>query len=271
MEEKELNEIIVVKQLPEIKEQLQLISDEIDKEIDYALSLEVNEDTVKDIKNVRARLNKINTTLEDKRKCVKEAILAPYNDFLEIYDKLVKNKLNEADNTLKMRINDIEEKQKKIKEDELREFVEEHCKANDIHIDFEKIGLNITLYAIMKSLKEQSKTFIEKVANDLKLIELEEFKDEILLEYNNSFDFASAKMKVIERHRLIEEIKKQQENKEQVELENKKIEDSVEEALEITTPVEIEEKQTYQFTVKATKTQVKQLIEFMKEIDIEYE
>ena len=114
MEEKELNEIIQIEQLPKIKEQLQLISDEVDKEISYALSLDVNDDTVKEVKNVRARLNKINSTLEAKRKSVKEAILAPYTAFLEIYDNLVKNKLNEADSTLKMRIEAIEGEQKKI-------------------------------------------------------------------------------------------------------------------------------------------------------------
>ena len=209
-----MNEIIQIEQLPKIKEQLQLISDEVDKEISYALSLEVNEETVKEVKNVRARLNKINSTLEAKRKSVKEAILAPYTAFLEVYDNLVKNKLNEADSALKMRINDIEDSQKKIKEEELRQFVEEHCKANNVDIPFEMIGLNITLSASMKSLKEQAKAFIEKVASEVSLIEQEEYSNELLMEYLKDFNFVNAKTRVLERHKQLEEIQRQKDGKE---------------------------------------------------------
>lgn len=267
MEEKQLNEIIVVKQLPEIKEQLQLISDEVDKEINYALSLEVNEETVKEVKNVRARLNKINSTLEAKRKYVKEAILAPYNDFLEVYDNLVKNKLNEADSTLKMRINDIEDSQKKIKEEELRAFVEEHCKANNVDIPFEMIGLNITLSASMKSLKEQAKAFIEKVASEVSLIEQEEYSNELLMEYLKDFNFVNAKTRVLERHKQLEEIQRQKDGKEIADQIEKEI---VEKVDEVIAPVEIEDTETYQFEVKATKEQIKKLIDFMKELGVEY-
>lgn len=268
MEEKELNEIIVVEQLPQIKQQLQLISDEVDKEIRYALSLDVNDDTVKEVKNVRARLNKINSTLEAKRKYVKEAILAPYNEFLEIYDNLVKNKLNEADSTLKMRIEAIEGEQKKLKEEELRTFVEEHCKANDVDIPFEMIGLNITLSASMKSLKEQAKAFIEKVASEVSLIEQEEYSNELLMEYLNDFNFVNAKTRVLERHKQLEEIQRQKDGKEIADQLAKEI---VEKVDEVIAPVEIEEKETYEFKVKATKTQIKQLVEYMKSVGIEYE
>lgn len=270
MEEKKLNEIIQIEQLPKIKEQLQLISDEVDKEINYALSLEVNEETVKEVKNVRARLNKINSTLETKRKSVKEAILAPYTAFLEVYDNLVKDKLNEADSTLKMRINDIEDSQKKIKEVELRQFANEHIRAYNLQdiISFEDIELNITLSASMKSLKEEAKTFIENVSRDIELIKREEYSDEILLEYKKCRgNYAQCKLNVLERHKQLEEIKKHQEENKVVEQNEKEI---VEKVDEVIAPVEIEDTETYQFEVKATKEQIKKLIEFMKELGVEY-
>ena len=271
MEEKKLNEIVIVEQLPIIKEKLQIISDEIDKEVEYALLLPCNEETIKEVKNARARLNKIKTSLEDRRKQVKNAVMNPYNEFETVYNELVKDKLSKADKVLKESVDAIEELKKNEKTEELKEFVEEHCKANNVHVDFERIGLNITLSASMKSLKEQAKTFIENVANDLKLIDMEEYKDEILLEYQNDFNFVNAKTKVIERHKQLEEIKKQQEEKQNIEQQEQQIIENVEEAIEITAPVEIEQKETYEFKVKATKTQIKQLIEFMKSIDIEYE
>ena len=239
MDEKKLNELIIIEQLPKIKQTLQVISDSIDEKIKYAMSLECTEESVKEVKNVRAELNKIKTTLEDKRKQVKSAVLQPYEEFETIYNELVKNKLLVADASLKQEIEDIESEQKRQKETELREFVEEHCKANNVHIDFEKIGLNITLSASMKSLKEQAKTFIEKVASDLKLIEMEEYKAT-----QQATEVATQEEQIIA---------------------------NVDEAIEITAPVEIEEKEIYEFKVKATKAQIKQLVEFMKELGIEYE
>ena len=123
MEENKLNDLVIVEQLPIIKEKLQVISDEVDKEIEYALSLECNDDSVKEVKNARARLNKIKTTMEDKRKQVKNAVLNPYNEFETIYNDLVKNKLASADTTLKEKIDSVENQLKQQKEDELREFV----------------------------------------------------------------------------------------------------------------------------------------------------
>ena len=275
MEEKELNEIIVVEQLPKITQQLQIISDEVDKEIEYALSLEVNDDTVKEVKQVRAKLNKINSTLEEKRKYVKKAILTPYEQFLDVYDNLVKNKLNEADNTLKMRINTIEEEQKKLKEDELREFANQHIEANNLQdiITFEDINLNITLSVSIKSLKEQALDFINKVANDVKLISLEEYSDEILLEYKKCRgNYAQCKLNVIERHKQLEELKTRQLTQEEIDKANKIVEKKVEEV--ITPPKEVIENDeviTVTFTITDTKEKILKLRDFLKENDIKYE
>lgn len=271
MDEKKLNELIIIEQLPKIKQTLQVISDSIDEKIKYAMSLECTEESVKEVKNVRAELNKIKTTLEDKRKQVKSAVLQPYEEFETIYNELVKNKLLVADASLKQEINDIENEQKRQKETELRDFVEEHCKANNMDIPFEKIGLNITLSASMKSLKEQAKAFIERVASEAELIKQEEFSNEILMEYVQDFNYVNAKTKVLERHKQLDEIQRQQEGKDAAKQIAEDIAKNVDEAIEITAPVEIEEKETYEFKVKATKTQIKQLVEFMKSVEIEYE
>jgi hypothetical protein len=56
-----------------------------------------------------------------------------------------------------------------------------------------------------------------------------------------------------------------------IEQQEEKIVEKVDDAIEITAPVEIDEEiNTYQFEVKATKTQIKQLVEYMKELGVEY-
>ncbi len=51
-------DLIVVKQLPIIQEKLKELSAKIDKKVENAKSLICTEDTVKEVKQVRAGLNK---------------------------------------------------------------------------------------------------------------------------------------------------------------------------------------------------------------------
>ena len=149
-------------------------------------------------------------------------------------------------------------------------------------LDLDKVvtygNLKVNLSTSLKSLKDDSKTFIEKVANEVKLIELEEeYNDEILLEYqNNGLDYTRAKLDVITKHKQLEELAKQREQVQEVVKQEEKVAEIVE---EITMPKEIvttnlgdsEETLIVQFTVKGTKTQIIKLKEFLKEEGISYE
>ena len=274
MEENKIESLVVVEQLPIIKQQLQIISDEVDKEIKHALSLECDEDSKVEVKQARARLNKIKTTLEDKRKQVKNAIMNPYTEFENIYNDLVKNKLEEADKTLKDRIDEIEILQKDERELELKEFAQNWFVAKGIedYVSFEDIKLNITLSASMKSLEDKIIEFCEKVFNDLKLIEQEEYKEEILLEYKHSLDFTYSKLKVLDRYAELEALKQKQETLKQQEEKQQEMIEKVEEI--ITPPKEVIEDTEIievQFKVKSTKDKILKLREFLKENEIEYE
>lgn len=274
MEEKNIDSLVVVEQLPIIKQQLQIISEEVDKEIKYALSLECDEDSKKEVKDARARLNKIKTTLEEKRKQVKNAIMTPYNEFENIYNELVKDKLVVADNTLKERIDEIETLQKDEKELELKEFAQQHIEANNLQdiITFEDIGLNITLSASMSSLKDKIVEFCNKIRQDLDLIDLEEFKTEILIEFKENLDFAQSKMIVFDRHKKLEEAKQKLEEQAKAQKEVDEIIERVEQALEVPKEIiEDDEIIEVQFKVKGTKEQIKQIKNLIIELGVEYE
>lgn len=272
MNEKELNSLIIVEQLPKITQKLQIISDEIDKKVEYALSLECNDESVKIVKQERANLNKIKEELESKRKEVKSAVLQPYEDFEKVYNDLVKNKLSNADTTLKEEIDNIETTKKKEKEDNLREFFKEYANLNHLIglISFEDLGLNITLSASEKSLKEQIKIFCEKIANDLKAMETDEDKEEIFLEYkNNGFVYAKAKYTVANKKKMLEDFKsKIAQNGEEIK-QDEIVVQNVETMVSI--PIEIEEEEKFEvaFKVKITKTQAKELKEYLRGRGIE--
>ena len=265
-------DIIELEQLPIIRYRLEQISIQIKEKVDNATSLVCNEDTVKEVKKVRAELNKEFDELETKRKEVKQGILEKYNEFEEIYKENVSQIYQNADATLREKINNVENELKKAREVGLREFFQEHVEANHINglISFEDVGLNITLSASEKSLKEQIKTFCERVANDIKAMQSDEDKEEILLEYkSNGFDYAKAKNKVVEKKKILEDFKiKIAQNGEEIKQDEIVIQnvDTL-----ISTPIEIEEEETYEvaFKVRVTKTQAKELKEYLRGRGIE--
>lgn len=268
------NDLIVIEQLPIIKARLENLSVEIKEKVDRANSLIVNDETVKEIKQVRADLNKEFNELENQRKAVKQTIMSKYDEFEEIYKTNVSNLYKDADVKLKEKIDNVENQLKQEKEEELEMFASQYIETYSLGniLSFKDIPLNITLSASMKSLKEQVKAYIEDVSKDVDLINLEEYKEKILLQYmKNGFDFANAKLDVITRHKQLEEIKKKQEEVQLQINEDAKIVEKVE---EITTPKEVIEDDEIievQFKLKGTKEQILRIKKIIIEMGLEYE
>ena len=277
----DVNEIVKIEQMPKVFSQLEKIGEIIKKKTSDLDKLECTEANKQEVKSRRTEINNTLALLEAKKKEIKNKLLEPYNVFEAKYNEECKEKLQNASSILTEKINAIEIQQKLEKEQELREFADEyfnHYMIKDV-VKFEDIGLNITLSASIKSLKEQTKAFCERISNDLKLIDLEEYKDEIVIEYLKNLDFAKSKMLVIERHRQLEEIKKREEELKTQQEQEQEIVEKVEEVVEeIKPPVEIidveaqevEEVFTATFTVKTTKAKLKALKNFMESEEIEY-
>lgn len=286
-----MQELIIVKQLPQIEEHLKELSIEVDKKVESAKSLVCTDENVKAIKQVRADLNKEFKEVEQQRKIVKEQILAPYMKFEDIYKTYISEKYKSADIELKSKIESIENELKTKKQQEVREYFEEYKNANDIDfVTYEQIGINVTLSASMKSLKEQAKQFIDKVVDDLKLIETQEHKAEILVEYKQTLNVSKAITTVTNRFKAIEEEKKRQEELKQRQMEeaqriaeqNIKMQtEETKKALDnfvvpkvLKAPViegKTEEILTLKFTVRGTRTKLRELKQFLVNGGYEYE
>lgn len=209
-----MQDLIIVKQLPQIEENLKELSTEIDKKVENAKSLICTEENVKTIKQVRADLNKEFKEVEQQRKTVKEQVLKPYNDFETIYKQYISDKYKSADIALKQKIDNVENELKEQKEQEVKDYFEENKIANNIDfVTYEQANINVTLSASMKSLKEQAKTFIDKIVDDLKLIEVQQNKEEILVEYKQTLNVSLAITTVLDRVKAIEKEKELQKEK----------------------------------------------------------
>lgn len=274
-----INEIIRVETLPVIFQQLEVVGAFVDEELEKFKDIDCTEENKQEVKKVRTSINNTLKVFEDKRKEIKAQVLEAYNQFNDKYEQEVKTKLENASNDLKMKIDYIEAQQLAEKDVELGNFIEEHIKANHLENILKDVAevvrlanLKVNLSSSIKSLKEGALAFIQRVANEVKLIELEETPSNLLYEYQqNGFDLTKAKLTLIERQRQIEELAKQREQVQEVQKVEEKIVVQVE---EIVAPKEIVEEQqllTVTFTITDTKENIIKVREFMKEMGIKYE
>ena len=270
-------EMIAVKQLPIIVEQLQQVKAEVAAKVDFALRLVCTEDTVKDVKKVRSELNKELAEYEASRKAVKKAILTPYEQFEVVYKDCVSDTYKKADTELKHKIDSVENELKAQKAAEVKAYFDEYLQSKGIDfVTFESAHINVTLSASMKSLKEQAKAFIDKIADDLALIDTQEHKDDILYEYKQSLNVANAITAVANRYKAFERAKAKEEERkarEQAAAEAAaKVEAVAPPTVEpIAPPVEEEKTYTLKFTVRGTMPQLKALKEFLNNGGYDYE
>jgi hypothetical protein len=264
------DEIIVVKQLPVIVEKLEQIKTEVTEKVKLATTLVCTDETVKEVKKARAELNKEFKSWEEKRKEVKNAVMSPYEQFETVYKDCVTDTYKAADSELKRKIDSVESELKAKKQDEVKEYFDEYLLSKGIDfITFADTNLNITLSASVKSLKEQAKYFVDCVCDDLNLIEVQEHKAEILVEYKQSLNLLNAITSVTKRLNAIEEEKKRQEELATHQGESKQ---QTPQPIIEAPKVEEEEKQfTLRFKVTATKTKLKELKMFLDNGGYEYE
>ncbi len=206
--------LIVVRQLPVIEDQLRQVKANIEARVSSVLSLACTEETCKEVKKARAELNKEYAELEQRRKEVKAAILAPYQDFEALYKECAGDLYSAADAQLKARIAEVESGLRQQRLDDVQSYFDEYRQS--LHIDgklvsFANSGIKITLSESRKALRLKAKCFLDRIAGDLAMIETQEHKDEILVEYRRTLDASQAITAVSNRHKAMAEERKRRE------------------------------------------------------------
>lgn len=255
-----MEDLIVIKQLPVIEEQFKNLSLEIDEKLKNVDKLECNEETVKEIKKIRAEFNKEAKEFGQVKKEIKDKVLAPYNEFEKNYKEYVENKYKNDDLILKNKIDMVETTLKEIKKVHLIEYFNQ---INEVDfIKFDDINLNITLSASEKSLKEEITSFCEKVKNEINSIKLLDNSEEIMYEYKNNLDMTKSIQIVQARKKALEESKKQEVIHTEIKTSNEEIKNEI---------VEQEEIITVNLQVTAEVSKIKALKKFMLENQIKFE
>ena len=165
---------------------------EIAEKMQEYKSLAFTEETIKEAKSDRAKLNKLRTAFEDERKRIKKMCMAPYDAF----EKQVKELVALIDEPIKLIDSQIKEVEEKRRND----------KRKEIEILFPSIGFQpfVTLDMIwdekwlnatvtMTKVEEQMKSRMYQIGNEVHTIrELPEFSFEAMEVYKKTLDLAQA-------------------------------------------------------------------------------
>ena len=239
----ENTEIIVVKQLPIIEEQLRTVQQNIQALVNEVLAMDCTEDTYKEVKKARADLNAQFKELEARRKAVKSQIEAPYKAFETVYKSCAGDIFTDADRKLAQKIRAVEDGLREKRADAVRTYFEEYRDSLNLPADladYRYAGINVTLSATEKSLKAQAKEFLDRLRDDLSLIAAQPDPDEVLAEYRECRNVARAVQIVRDRHARIEAERRRREEEQEVQRKAQEhaaeVEQVIEEEERITSP-----------------------------------
>ena len=249
----------------------------------------VTDETLTACRDRRAEINKLFKELEEQRKAVKNAVMAPYNAFESVYKECVNAPFAAADNILRGKIEAVENELKGRCEDNLRKWFSELTLTHGVSwLSWEQVGVKVDLASARQKtpqkLMDKLNEFCARVALDVEAISGMEDAAEIMAEYKKTLNMAVSVRVVKERHEAMERERIEAEERKRAQIARLEAEARVEAAApEVLAPPvaasseprvqSSEETKVYKcsFTVRATKDQLRALKNFMKQEGISYE
>lgn len=287
------NEIAVVEQLPKIIDKMEEIGTDLEKRLEELKldELVCTEETRKGITDLRTSLKKEQTEFENQRKNIKNEIMAPYEEFNKIYDANIKSKYANAITILTEKIAVVENTIRENTRTKMIEFFEEKRNASNIKpewLSFDelntKIGINqlTPKGELVKKVKDEINDAVETIKTCIDAINSMQNKEEILVEYLKHKNLQMAIKEVNDRHEILNQVQRDYEAVEEVQVQEEQAIEKVNEVLEA--PVEgqmtiddfEEEEKTGElveakFRTVSTEDDLMFLVHVMKERGIYYE
>lgn len=203
----ETKELITVQQLPVIAEQLAALRADVMARTTAAVAMDATEETRKDIKAMRAALNKQYKELEDRRIAVKKEILKPYEAFEQIYRQQIGSLFTDADAQLAAKIRKVEAGMKLKLERDARAYFTEYAAFRSVGPDaltWETCGIQIGLNDSATKLRRAVQQKVDTVRGELDCIAAMEDADAVRAEWNLTHSLPAAVATVKARKAAIE-------------------------------------------------------------------
>ena len=268
---------VTIQSLPQITESLKELKGKIEERTAIASQVVVTEENLKEIKKLRAELNREFAAAESDRKTLLKQVSEPIDSFKKTYDEFVSQPYKKADRDLKSKIDTVTAALIDEKSEKLKVYFEEY--ASEFKVDFvkfENLPIKVTQSESMISLKNKVNEYVNKTVEDVEAIKHlpEDEQPEVMAEYKKRLNLSVVLAEYHERKRRAEEEKKRlEELREQEKQESVRIERVMETAPVIVPAEPPKDEKVYRttFRVCGTKSQLLKLREFLKENDIAWE
>ena len=270
-----------ISKIPEVTSNISHVKEYATKLQDFYKSIVFTEETMKDAKDEKANINKFKTTVSDYRKNILSEFKKPIEEF-ETLAKDTEKILSETYTTINEQVSNYENGIKEEKKKKIINYFNEYKASLEIDfVEFEQANIKVNLNSTEKSLKEAAQSFLDKIKEDLDLIETQEYKEEILVEYKSTLNVTTSIKTVVNRKEAIKkekerlekeaEIKRQEEAIKQETLQTNTNIPTIEKPVEevIVKKVQQEEILTVTVTVTGTREQLRQFRDYIKNIGLE--
>ena len=200
--------LMVMKQMPIIEEHLGLLKSMVDAQIEEAMGRAAIAETVNELREIRADLNRITNQAEEKRKELHAIYEKPYDDMMVTY-KTVMQAFKDADKELKGKIDAITKAVIDACMDKLEcQFIECRDTYGLDWMTFDRLGIKVTY---TQAKQKGHKALLEKIQHDMGAISedvaaITAMPDgpEIMAEYKRSLNMSQAVKLVQDRHAAIQ-------------------------------------------------------------------
>lgn len=256
--------------IPQEIENLEQLKSELAPKLEYYNSLVVTEDSIKDAKSDKAKLNKLKSAVEDRRKEIKKQVMGLY-DPIEKQCKELVSLIDAPVLAIDKQIKAFDEVKKQKKYEELKEFF---GKVNTLDfVKFEDVlnpkWGNTTLK--IDQLKNEIAGNVQRIADDYMEIKKLYETSSMFTAINQRFKETKDKAQTLAYAAMLE--RQDQARKEQCKTVQKSAEIQIQEDTKITQPIEqtIESLVSGTFRVTCTKHQLIDLRDYMKNTGIKFE
>lgn len=266
------------RQPPVISENLMDMGAFILAQKDMVLDMPRDREHIGTVKALRAQMRKEFDALENQRKAVKKAVLAPYEKAENLYKGFVSAPFSEFDNVCKAYVEEVETREKQECEERLKEYFAELCAMKGIFwLKWEQLGIRVDLatarQAEPKKAMERIRQALDGVEQTASAIHDMEDSADILAEYTLCLDLATAIQRVQARKRSLEIARENREKYEAVRARNQNIAQMAQNMADVGTVYlqEQEKKYRVKFTITATMPMLRGLKAFLDGHNFEYQ
>ncbi len=199
--------VIKITQLPAIEQNLRDVKAWVGSTVAGYLAQAHDAESLQEVKAVRTMLNKMFSEFDNRRKEIKREILAPVDQFEGTFKECITEEFQKAISQLTEKINAEESRMKTACDVLLRGFFCELATAKGVSfLTYEQAGITVSMADAKaktqppKKLREQIEQFIDRVAQDVALIDRLEDSSEIMAVYMQCLSTTTAITAVKARH-----------------------------------------------------------------------